>query len=105
MTRGMVCAGLVLAGILALVVPGGCAWFEDEPPDRSCEDNEDCFRAQGEVCDRARKTCVQAPDAGADAAEEPDAGADAAEDAADQDGAADAQPEPGDATPVGREAP
>lgn len=37
---------------------GGCAWFDDGPPSRSCRSNRDCFTAQGEVCDVATSECV-----------------------------------------------
>lgn len=55
---------LMLAGIVAMIAPGACALFEDDPPDRTCQRNIDCFQAQGEVCDLGRKICVSGPDAG-----------------------------------------
>jgi hypothetical protein len=44
---------------------GGCALFDD-PPDRACTKDADCFQAQGETCNLATKECeVVEPDAGA----------------------------------------
>lgn len=36
--------------LMALSAIGGCAWFDDGSPSRSCKTNRDCFAAQGEVC-------------------------------------------------------
>jgi len=52
--RAALAAALVVAG-----VGGGCALFVEEPPDRSCDSDAQCFRAQGEVCDLAKKQCVK----------------------------------------------
>jgi hypothetical protein len=48
-----------------LVVLAGCTLFQSDIPDTSCTSDDDCFRAQGEVCDMATKECVLAetPDA------------------------------------------
>ena len=48
---------------VALVVGASCTLFQDEIPDRSCRNDSDCFRAQGERCDTATRTCVVGPDA------------------------------------------
>ena len=50
----------VLAGLLvslALIPFGACAAFDGDPPDRSCRTDNDCFRAQGELCDQDRRRC------------------------------------------------
>lgn len=47
---------------LLLVLLGGCTLFDD-PPDRSCRDDRDCFVAQGERCDVDTKQCELPPDA------------------------------------------
>lgn len=54
-----VLAGFVLS--LALVggsANGGCAAFDGDPPDKSCRTDNDCFRAQGEMCDQMRRQCI-----------------------------------------------
>lgn len=73
----------------AALVVSGCALFSEGPPENVCRTDEDCFRAQGEVCDLDRKTCV--PGDGVPA----DAGVDAPADAA-ADAALDATAAPGD---------
>ena len=40
----------------------GCALFESRV-DKSCKTSNDCFRAQGEVCDPNEHVCVAGPDA------------------------------------------
>jgi hypothetical protein len=69
-----------LALALALVVglAGACALITRDPPDNVCRGDEDCFRAQGEVCNTDTKRCEPGPDAGVDAspAELIDAGVD-----------------------------
>jgi hypothetical protein len=49
--------------ILALLLGalGGCTLFDD-PPDRSCRTDMDCFRAQGERCNDDNQ-CEVPPDA------------------------------------------
>jgi hypothetical protein len=49
--------------ILAILL-GACALFSDGPPENVCEDDEDCFRAQGEVCNGETHRCEPGPDAG-----------------------------------------
>ncbi len=44
--------------VAALVAVSGCAWFDGDPPDRSCRTDNDCFRAQGERCDQTARVCV-----------------------------------------------
>jgi hypothetical protein len=39
----------VRAFAIAALLLGGCTLFDD-PPDRSCRTDNDCFRAQGEFC-------------------------------------------------------
>lgn len=48
-------AARLLAVLLATSL-GGCTLFDD-PPDRSCKKDLDCFTAQGEVCNLATKEC------------------------------------------------
>ena len=48
---------------LAALLLSGCTLFDDRP-DRSCRGNQDCFRAQGEVCNTTTKQCEVPPDAG-----------------------------------------
>lgn len=78
----------VVIAIVAAVIAGGvaasCTLFEGDIPDRTCRNDNDCFRAQGEHCDIATKECVLGPDAppGIDSASSIDAAADAAVDAA-----------------------
>jgi hypothetical protein len=47
-----------------------CALFTEGPPENVCRTDEDCFRAQGEVCDLDTKTCITGipSDAGVDGA-------------------------------------
>jgi hypothetical protein len=54
-------AAVALAGA-AGAGSAGCALFEDRV-DRSCKTSNDCFRAQGEVCDPDKHVCVAGPDA------------------------------------------
>ena len=53
---------------LAVVGAGACTLFDEDPPDDSCEQDTQCFRAQGEVCNQQTKRCeVRMTDAGVDA--------------------------------------
>ena len=55
----------LVVGVVALLgAIASCTLFEDEIPDRSCTRDDQCFRAQGEVCDQETKMCVVRPDAG-----------------------------------------
>lgn len=54
---------------IAALLLGGCTLFDD-PPDRSCKNSNDCFRAQGEVCNMTTNQCEVPPDAAP--LEEPD---------------------------------
>jgi hypothetical protein len=83
--------------VAAALLVGGCTLFSASYPDDYCDENADCFRAQGEVCDLEQNRCVPGvdaapppPDAGPtpDAPPTPDAAPpDAATaDASDQDG-------------------
>lgn len=54
-----------LAAMLALGLALGACALGDDRPDRSCKGNDDCFAAQGEICNQTTKQCEQAPDAGA----------------------------------------
>ena len=62
---------------LLLGLVGACALLSEGPPENVCRTDEDCFRAQGEVCDLEARRCVPgdggipidvAPDAEVDAA-------------------------------------
>lgn len=95
-----------VAGAVALALgAAGCPLFSESLPDRSCRDDFDCFRAQGEVCNPMTKTCETAADAAPmpDAPRQPDASpaADAAPapDAAPADAPA-ADAPPADAAPI-----
>ena len=55
--------GFVGLAVATLAVIASCTLFEDDIPDRSCTRDDQCFRAQGEVCDLDRKVCVERPDA------------------------------------------
>ncbi len=54
--------------VVVLLLGGGlaasCTLTEDDPPDRSCRNSTDCFRAQGETCNTTTKLCEVMPDAG-----------------------------------------
>lgn len=53
--------------VIALAAAGACTLFDDGPPDDSCTNDEDCFRAQGEVCNVQKHRCeVRMTDAGVD---------------------------------------
>lgn|GEM_PF-4278935 len=56
-----------LGAVLMLATLSGCFLFRNDLPDDSCESDQDCFRAQGEVCDVEAGQCIVAdgPDAGA----------------------------------------
>lgn len=41
-----------------------CALFAEDPPDNVCTGDDQCFRAQGEVCNLDTKRCEPGPDAG-----------------------------------------
>lgn len=76
--RRSILFALVIAGSLGL---GGCFLFHDDYPDDSCETTDDCFAAQGEVCNIETNTCEVPADAGptidadtTDAPPTPDAG-------------------------------
>jgi len=62
-------AMLMLILLLAATAASGCSLFRQDLPSDSCEDDFDCFRAQGEMCNPATKMC-EVP---ADAAPIPDA--------------------------------
>lgn len=58
------------AVLLALTIGSitACTLLDDDPPDDSCRDSGDCFRAQGEVCNPRTKRCEMGTvDAGVDA--------------------------------------
>lgn len=53
-----------LALLLLAALAGGCSLLHDDYPDKTCEGNSDCFRAQGEYCERDAGVCRVAPDGG-----------------------------------------
>ena len=59
---------IVLLFVAALA--GGCSLLHDDYPDKTCEGNSDCFRAQGEYCERDAGVCRVAPDGAPEAAGE-----------------------------------
>jgi hypothetical protein len=61
---------LIAVGVLftAFTAFAACALLDDGPPDNRCASNQDCFRAQGEVCNLEKHVCELATvDAGIDA--------------------------------------
>ena len=54
---------LVLAAFVA-AIGGACTLLDDDPPDGTCRSDQDCFRAQGEVCNVMKHVCQLAGDAG-----------------------------------------
>jgi hypothetical protein len=52
-----------IIAMICAVALAGCTLFDDRP-DNSCKSNNDCFQAQGEVCNMTTKTCEVEPDAG-----------------------------------------
>ncbi|MEO8698538.1 MAG: hypothetical protein ABI867_00810 [Kofleriaceae bacterium] len=50
-------------GLVAIAV-AACALFAEDPPANVCASDEQCFRAQGEVCNLETKRCEPGPDAG-----------------------------------------
>jgi len=54
---------VVRAAVVLALCLGGCAVFDD-PPDRACTKDNECFQAQGETCNLDTKQCeVVEPDA------------------------------------------
>jgi len=52
---------------LLLLLMSSCTLFDD-PPKNTCKTDNDCFRAQNEMCDQQKHECVQRTvDAGVDA--------------------------------------
>ena len=84
-----------IAMVTAALAIGACSYFVDDAPDRSCDFDNQCFRAQGEICDQGRGVCFVPPDAGSRPdADEPDAAPpDAAPDAELPDAAPDGAPD------------
>ncbi len=52
---------LWLAFALFSIAAGSCTLWSDYSDGLTCGKDEDCFRAQGEVCDLAIKECVVKP--------------------------------------------
>jgi len=46
---------VVLAFVAAL--GGACTLLDDDPPDGTCQSDQDCFRAQGETCNVETHRC------------------------------------------------
>ena len=44
--------------LLALALLGACALLSEGPPENVCRTDDECFRAQGEICDVERNRCV-----------------------------------------------
>ncbi len=54
---------VVLALLPIAGFAGGCTLWSDYSDGLTCAKDEDCFRAQGEVCDLMIKECVAGPQA------------------------------------------
>ena len=59
--------------LVTVAAIAACALVAQGPPDNRCASDQDCFRAQGEVCNLDTHRCVPGPDGGTPA----DAGVDA----------------------------
>ena len=53
MVRRLLAATALLGSVL-----GSCALLSEGPPENVCRTDEECFRAQGEVCDLEASRCV-----------------------------------------------
>lgn len=53
--------------VVAALAGGACTLFDDDPPKNTCKTDDDCFRAQGEVCNQQKHVCEPRGDAGIDA--------------------------------------
>ena len=52
--------------LVLLATLTACTWFDDDPPKNECASDQDCFRAQGEVCNTQSHVCELRSDAGVD---------------------------------------
>jgi hypothetical protein len=62
----MVRAAVLLALAIGAAI-GACNLLDDDPPTNTCSADTDCFRAQGEVCNKQTHVCEPKSDAGVDA--------------------------------------
>ncbi len=53
-----------IVGAAAVAGLTACALLSSSPPDNVCTSDEQCFRAQGEVCNLDTKRCEPGPDGG-----------------------------------------
>jgi hypothetical protein len=60
--RSLSVGALLLA--FAGAIGGACALLDDDPPDGKCQSDQDCFRAQGEVCNLMKHECQPGGDGG-----------------------------------------
>jgi hypothetical protein len=51
---------------LAASAIGACTLFDDDPPDDTCDTDNDCFQAQGEGCNQMTHRCEVRVDGGVD---------------------------------------
>ncbi|MBI4511262.1 MAG: hypothetical protein HY698_16635 [Deltaproteobacteria bacterium] len=51
----------------------GCSFLQSDPSSRACRNDDGCFKAQGEYCNKSVGKCERIPDAGPDARPKPDA--------------------------------
>jgi hypothetical protein len=47
----------VLVGFVISLAVAACAAFDGDTPDRTCRTDNDCFRAQGELCNVDTRRC------------------------------------------------
>ena len=55
---------VVRIALVTLALLGACALLAEKPPANTCKRDEDCFRAQGEVCNLDTHRCEPGPDGG-----------------------------------------
>ena len=54
---------VLLVALALAALASGCSLFSGDYPSRACRSTQDCFAAQGEICDVTRHECVTRADA------------------------------------------